>query len=232
MKLSPLIPVHLIIYAMVFLVPFSYFEVNGIRVVVFVLVLFFLVPLLSESKRFVVDLNFLLFTPLLFCVFLFSLFSGSSDYMAVIIFSVYLLFFNFLKVETIKSVARNALSLYVIGAAFMAVGVIVQRVLFETVGFEFGKIDFYGGGRVGFGFIWTDYSFLSLYILTAVPIVFYLRESVLFRVTIATTLVIGSVLTTARTGLAGLLLTSICIFIFMIFNIFKCSCSYFNFFFF
>src|SRR5690606_19477166 len=62
---------------------------------------------------------------------------------------------------------------------------------------------------IGFGFLWMDYSFLSLYLVSALPLVFYSYKSIYVRVFVSAVLLLGSVVTTARTGLGALVLATI-----------------------
>jgi len=205
---------------MIGLVPLSYFDPLGVRVVALSALLFFVISIFSIKRAIYIDKNLLLFIPSLLTVLVFSSISGSKDVVSAIVFMSYLLPLNFFNYTRVRSIFKKSIFLYIVGALFMAVGVIVQRILFEKFGYEFGKIDFYGGNRIGFGFLWMDYSFLSLYLLTALPMVFYFFKGMQIKVIICATLLVGSVVTTARTGLAALIITSVFV---MSFEFFKAT---------
>ncbi|MBD3655378.1 MAG: hypothetical protein HUJ14_02610 [Marinobacter sp.] len=194
---------------MVALIPFSYFDIFGVRVIGLCLFLFVALFFLSPKFSISVDNNVWLFLLPFFMVLSFSLASGSKDFLSAIVFFVYLLIFYFFDVSKLSAVVNKSCFVYLYGAVFMAVGVILQRISFEKFGYEFGKIDVYGGGRVGFGFLWMDYSFLSLYLVSTLPLVFYLYRSVCVKAIVVIILLVGSVVTTARTGLAALVLTTV-----------------------
>lgn len=194
---------------LVFLIPFSYFDLFGYRVVVGSVFLFFSLFLVSVENKIYFDKAGLLFLPPLFFVMSMSFFSGSKDVLSALLFTIYLCFLNFFSRSQLFFLLPRLCSLYLYGAVFIALGVICQRLLFELFGFAIGKIDAYGGGRIGFGFLWMDYSFLSLYLVSALPLVFYSYKSIYVRVFVSAVLLLGSVVTTARTGLGALVLATI-----------------------
>ncbi len=206
-------PTSILIFIMLMLIPFSYLEILGLRMIALSFAVFLILFFCSFKNKVFIDNNLLLFVLPFSLVFLFSFISGSKDYIAALVFMSYLLMFNFIDVGKIEKIFNKSLLIYVGGAVFMAIGTIAQRVLFEKFGYEIGKIDFYGGNRIGFGFIWMDYSFLSLYLLTALPVIFYLYECLSLRVLFSIVLLAGSVVTTARTGLAGLILAALFVFV-------------------
>jgi len=199
-------PQELLVSIMVALIPFSYFELFGVRVILVSGLAAAIVFLVSIGKALTLDGNFLLFLPCLLIVMIFSAISESPVLLTAFMFSLYLFLFNFVEVSQLKILVKRSLFLFQMGALFMAVGVLFQRILFEYFGIEIGKIDFYGGGRIGFGFIWLDYSFLSLYLITAVPLVFFSWQHMSAKVLLSLVLLAGSVVTTARTGLAALVI--------------------------
>lgn len=219
MNLTNVSPVAISIFIMIALIPFSYLELVGLRIIVLSFFAFVVLFFCSFKGGMFVDNNLLLFVLPFLLVSIYSFVSGSKDHIAALVFMVYLLMFNFVGNDRIKQIFNKSLVIYVSGAVFMAIGTIAQRVLFEKFGYEIGKIDFYGGGRIGFGFIWLDYSFLSLYLLTALPMIFYLYESLSIRVLLSIVLLVGSVVTTARAGLAGLILTALLVFVIEFINI-------------
>lgn len=205
-------PTFISVFVMLVLIPFSYLEVIGLRMIALSVVAFGVLFFCSFKRKIFIDNNLLLFALPFVLVFVFSFISGSKDYIAALVFMSYLMMFNFIDNDKIKKIFNKSLVIYVFGAVFMAVGTITQRVLFENFGYEIGKMDFYGGNRIGFGFIWMDYSFLSLYLLTALPLIFYVYERLSIRIFFSIVLLVGSVVTTARTGLAGLILAALFVF--------------------
>jgi len=89
--------------------------------------------------------------------------------------------------------------LAVITAFFLIIQVIASR----FYGYDFFYHEKFGGGRLAYGFIWKDFSFLSLYLVSAIPLL-RTRENTPVFFLYPTVLIIGSILTSARTGIAAL----------------------------
>ncbi|PPL14810.1 hypothetical protein UN63_14645 [Oceanisphaera arctica] len=171
--------------------------------------LFFVLLLISLKKLLSINNNIILFLPPFFLVLMLSIISGSSDFISAVVFFIYLSAFVFFDRVRLKFIINKSCFIYFYGAVFMALGVIVQRFLYERIGYEFGKINIYGGGRVGFGFLWLDYSFLSLYLVSALPLVLNIYKNHYMKIIASSILLLGSVVTTARTGLAALIIATL-----------------------
>ncbi|MFL9762267.1 hypothetical protein [Vibrio cyclitrophicus] len=89
------------------------------------------------------------------------------------------------------------IKLYSFSAVFCALGVIFQSFLYIKFGIEFGKIDTYLN-RTGFGFLWLDYSFLSLFLSSSIPLFF--RENIRGKYILSLIVIVGSITTTAKNG--------------------------------
>lgn len=95
---------------------------------------------------------------------------------------------------------------YVIFAFFNAVLIIIQILSLIVFKVEFFKIEYYSG-RIAFAGIWSDFSVVSIYLASAIPIALYqFKEKKLSFSLITVTLILGCILTTARSGIAALLL--------------------------
>jgi len=103
------------------------------------------------------------------------------------------------------------LRFYVYAAIICALGVIVQMLIYRIFNIEFGKIDFYFQ-RTGFGFLWLDYSFLSLFLASVVPISWRLKNGIIGAL-IVIILIVGSLSTSARTGIVSLIISFLIFFI-------------------
>lgn len=197
-------PIGVLVLSIVLLMPFSYLELGGVRVIFLSGLAAMLVVFVSVKGKLFFDLNLILFLPSFLMVVLYSMFSESAVIFAAVLFFLHLIVFNFVGASQLEGLLKKSLFAYQLGALFMALGVLAQRIMFEFWGVELGKIDFYGGERVGFGFIWLDYSFLSLYLVTAIPLALYSWNSKSIMFLVSLVLLAGAVVTTARTGLAAL----------------------------
>lgn len=190
------------------LVPFSYLELYGIRVIaISPLVLLGSIIILSKY-RLKLTAEFAPYLVLIIYICFLCLVSGSSVILALAIFFVYSIWPAFISKRDLNiGLQLKIIKVYIFGALFCAIGVIIQRSVFEVFGIELGKIDRYGGNRIGFGFIWLDYSYLSLFLVSAIPLFFSRNsDSLIFRYLGILVLVVGSLVTTARTGIVSLII--------------------------
>ncbi|ULX56775.1 hypothetical protein [Ectothiorhodosinus mongolicus] len=100
---------------------------------------------------------------------------------------------------------NHIIKIYVIGVIFCAVGVLFQVYSFFILGNEVFRVALFGGGRIAFSFLWKDFSFLSLYFVSAIPLVFIIFSRWI-SIFVSVLLLVASVLTSARTGIAALIL--------------------------
>jgi O-antigen ligase/polysaccharide polymerase Wzy-like membrane protein len=190
------------------LVPFSYLELYGIRIIAIgPLALLGSIIVLSKYKL-KLTVEFAPYLVLFVYICFLCLVSGSSVILALAIFFVYSIWPAFISRRDLNiGLQLKIIKVYIYGALFCAIGVVVQRSIFEVFGIELGKIDRYGGNRIGFGFIWLDYSYLSLFLVSAIPLFFSINNSsLIFRYLGILVLVVGSLVTTARTGVVSLII--------------------------
>lgn len=188
----------------------SYLSLYGFRVILLSLVPVFLFVVLKKQKKIRIEIEYLFFVIIFFMVLLFSAHSRSSVSAGMLVFSVFYMWPSFqLRGQRNEKIFRGVLSVYLAGVIFCAAGVVAQRLIFEYFSIEVGKIDYYGGSRIGFGFIWLDYSFLSLYIASAIPLLFLTNISYKLKMFFMCFLIVASLTTTARAGLFALFLSVI-----------------------
>ncbi len=191
---------------LILMLPFSYFEVQGARPIVLGPVIFIYLVVMLKKYRVNVTMDMTLYLFFIFYVFALSFVSRSNISVSLVIFLVYSLWPVFLsKSELNEDLQFRLIKAYIFSALFCSIGVISQRFIFEFLGLEVGKIDRYGGGRIGFGFVWLDYSYLSLFLVSAVPLLYAIKLSSFWRYSGVLILVIGSLITTARTGIVAMI---------------------------
>ena len=89
---------------------------------------------------------------------------------------------------------------YIYFTLFMAFGIIFQVYSFFILGQEIGKVHVFFYGRIAFSFIWMDFSFLSLYFISSIPLLFLVyRKNI--AIVLSLLLMVSSVITSARTGI-------------------------------
>lgn len=98
---------------------------------------------------------------------------------------------------------------YLQAASVTCIGLITQSLLYKFTGITYGKLEIMGGMRTAYGFLFSDYSFLSLYLSSAalltITLILYNRKLNLTPILCCVLLVYGSILTTARTGMVALI---------------------------
>lgn len=109
------------------------------------------------------------------------------------------------------------LKLYKIAVLFTAGGVFLQFISHYFLGLELFRYQLFGGGRNAYSFIWEDYSFLSLYLISAIPLFFDKKISLKFLI-FSSVLFVSSIITSARSGVAALFLFLI---IYILYDFFK-----------
>ncbi len=189
------------------LLPFSYYSFSGLRLIILgvgLILAFITIRGLSFGR----EMDFFVFILNISFAFFLSVFTSNEDeFLAMAIFFVFMYWPSFCSNFNPSENDVSKLSrLYIYSAIFCSLGVILQSFLFNSLGIEFGKVDTYLN-RTGFGFLWLDYSFLSLFLASSLPLVF--REKLKFKYVVSLLLVIGSITTTARTGLFSILLSMI-----------------------
>lgn len=185
-------------------IPLSYIQIDEIRGIFLQIVAGVAIFLIGSIQKLrIYFTNEALVLVLLCClIFLYSLSSG--NFRVLLAAFVFFLFF-FVTIQLSGAVVERVLSLYKVGVVFSAVGVLVQISIFIFFGIDVLKVQQFGGGRNAFGFIWEDYSFLSLYLASAIPL-FYSGKFNLEFFFSAALFLLASVATSARTGVVSLML--------------------------
>lgn len=210
MKVEYLTLKKMAIYLILLSIPFSYFVFFNVRILP-ILVVMSVMLLVPKSLKIKVDLSAFLFISMILFVFFMSLLSGDfNSFFSLIIFFIIaywpiLLKENYFTQKLFDNLVRG----YVLMTCLMSFGVILQSILYNKFGIVIGKVDeMYE--RIGFGFIWSDYSFFSLYLASAIPLIWYKNRTV-SSIVLSLFLLLGSLVTTARTGFFGLLIFLICL---------------------
>lgn len=94
---------------------------------------------------------------------------------------------------------------YIFATNIAAIGTFVQFVVKSFLNIELGNYAFLGGYRHSYGFLFADYSFLSLYLVTGATILLYLVYNKEINMKLGLIdiifLLVVSVITSARTGI-------------------------------
>lgn len=191
------------------MIPFDFFSFYGFRAILFKVILLLTFIILNFSRK----LNSIAILSFLIIIYIFSLskIGKSIDYLAAaIVFMIIAVWPVFIKIEVNRYIILdNLVNLYCYIAFFSSLSVVAQWFLYHVLGISFLNVNQYGASRAAFGFVWTDYSFLSLYLASTVFLVLFLKFSVSLKIVFVSFLVLASIFTSARTGPISLLVTSI-----------------------
>jgi O-antigen ligase len=146
-------------------------------------------------------------------------FDGFKQYINIIAFCISFIIGTSLKINWNIDKIKDIIFTYAMAALSASLGLFIQIYIFLSIGKIIGKIDFMAS-RIGFGFIFSDYSFLSLFLASASGILidFFeknknLREKSIFsRIFLIFLFMIASLLTSARTGIVSFFIASIIIY--------------------
>ena len=187
------------VYLIILGISLSYFSILGFRVLPLLVLISFLL-IFSNSQKFFFDKSIIPALFIIFAVFFMSFFINDfNSIFSIIIFFLIVYWPQLLRKESISQGRLNKyINVYIYTGFFMGIGVLLQYILYKNFGITVGKVDeLYE--RIGFGFIWTDFSFFSLYLASIIPIVWYKKD---FSVSLSLSLffLYCSLITSARTG--------------------------------
>lgn len=181
------------------LVSLAYVGLGSIRIAIFIPILF-LIAILFEKRKQVTNIVFIL-TQCFLLAFMFSyalITSYYNNFLAFLIFFILSTMYSFFGLN--KSNLDKLLKIYVFSVIFSAFGLFFQYILYNYMGLSFGTI-LYFNNRTAFSFSWLDFSFFSLYLVSAIPLLFYVFKSIYVRSILSLILIVASFMTTARTGI-------------------------------
>lgn len=177
-----------------------------------VLLLIIMVIKIFKTKRFEMDFTTKLSVLVLIVAFVPTLFSNNfidaiKQYIYIALTVFFVIFGYNLKDEVSKSQNRTLYYDYIWGTIIAATGVFLQIICYFLFDSVIGRFALYGKTRHAFGFIFSDYSFLSLYIVSGAILLFfskYTKDTKLFcKYALIALLLISSILTSARTGIVA-----------------------------
>src|SRR5690554_72036 len=190
------------------LIPFSYAFASGFRLLLVQVVIAFCVLLVSAVKIGSVRVSL---TDI--CTFLLVLVLGGqavvsgyfNEFFALTVFILLLYSSSAIFRVTPSGSFDFFVGIYAFSALLSALGVIFQWGVHRFLNIEIFNYQLFGGGRNAYGFVWSDYSFLSLYLASAIPLLFGRLPNLLF-LAFSFLLTFASIVTSARTGVAALVI--------------------------
>ncbi len=187
----------------------AYYSVGGVRVVVavpLVVGLFFFLHVWSGRQLRVPGADFFVFLGVLAYGTFLVLQGGRVEILAAAWLFFYLCYWPLLfgRHDMGDGWVDYAVKAYLATASIVACSVGVQYGVYQSLGHEWLRVEHYGGGRVAFSSIWMDFSFLSLYFASAIPLAWVVNSRAL-RYGAVILLGGAAMITSARTGVVSLM---------------------------
>lgn len=186
-------------------IPFAYFNVFGVRLLPLILLISLIRFIIKPEK--INNSDLLALFPIL-CIWIISLFyTLFTGYINSTVSILCFLLISFLTLSFCKSenTMQRLVKIYVYFAVMHAALILIQILVLLFLGIEIFRIEFYKN-RIAFSGLWTDFSILSIYLVSALPLaILTFPKSSRLRTFITISLLTGSFLTTARSGLVAFL---------------------------
>ncbi len=144
-------------------------------------------------------------------------FDGLKQYINIIVSFLLIIIGNSFKYNVTEK-ERTILKVDYISATIVtAIGLIVQVFFVQALNIEIGNYKFIGGYRHAHGFLFADYSFLSLYLSSGAMMLYFFDNKYMFFkntwIFYFALILVTSILTSARTGITAFII------IFTIYNL-------------
>lgn len=182
---------------------FAYVDVLGFRIVpLYILSICFLLfsygfSLINDKRSF--SYIFLMSSMLVFIVFSYLVSGDAAVLFAFIFFFLLSVWPIFIARKYLVNLSTSYLDgAYIFFSIVASLGLVVQYLLYTYAGIELGRVVSFLN-RTAFSFTWQDFSFLSLFLFSSVPLAFSKSKS--FGVLVLFLSFVGSIVTTGRTGL-------------------------------
>ena len=191
--------------------PYSDLPISWFNIFSLFLVMLFIVNLTKKGK---ITVNYLSVLALILLVIGLILIMNSYDYVDAIkqyiniaITLLFIIIGNNMKSYLDKNEKKLLQYDYVGGALICYIGLLIQYIIINFRGIEVGTYFFLGGNRHTYAFIFSDFSFLSLYLASGAMLLFGMKNTnvvrslgIYFPILI---MLVSSILTSARTGVVS-----------------------------
>ena len=194
------------------LTPFSYLEINGLRFILIQVLVGLLAALYFFIRKPKLHSGFAFpaLAVLLVVTAGYYLASGNVDSLLAVSVFLLLMFFSFYLAENGPLSIESIKLIYIATCVFAAFGLAFQLVVNKLFGISFFRHQLFGGNRNAYSFIWADYSFISLFVVSCLPLVLRFKSRLLVFLTFLF-LLFSSLVSSARTGVAALFLLTVCL---------------------
>ena len=173
---------------------------------------FIILYIFYQRKNICFDFNIISKIAILFCIYLvvsiavsINKFSAFKDYLSIVVpLIAFILIISIKKININIEMLEN---LYIEIGLITSLVLLIQIIFSKVFNYDIGMIGYFSDNRTAYGIIFSDYSFLSLFLTTSSAM--YIPKIInkknikdILRFIIIT---LASILTTSRTGVAGLI---------------------------
>lgn len=191
--------------------------ISWYNIFLFSLSVYFIFKYLNKTKIHLNDLTYISMSLIIISFFPVIVSSNFLDainqYFNMIISFILIIIGTNIKYE-FKKEQKNQLVLdYILSTRIAAIGVIIQYFSLNILNVEIGNYVFFGNYRHAFGFLFTDYSFLSLYLVSGAIAVYFIKSKNTYNrytwIFEMLFLLATSIITSARTGIVAFIIVFI-----------------------
>jgi len=199
----------------ILMTPFSYVEVEGVRLIIFQVLaasILFVQETCKQTKSISIPKHaaITIFLAALLCAYITiscAITSNFKNFLSVSIFMIFMWWSFF--IDTKKVDVAKIIFYYKVSVVSLAIFLIIEIILEKYFGYSmtFTQTQEFGENRTAHASIWKDYSFLSLYFASAIPL-FYKSTRKYFSPSLSLILILifSSITTSARTGISAFII--------------------------
>lgn len=123
------------------------------------------------------------------------------------LFFITLIFISFINIQTIsKKEYKDILSIYNKTVIISSIITIIQFISYESFGIKLLRVEFFGGGRLYFSYLFGDMSSATVYFATAILFILFDKKESLRKYINILIIIIAMAVSSARSGLVSLIL--------------------------
>jgi hypothetical protein len=203
---------------LVIVIPLAYLTIYSIRFLpIFLAISIFLV--IKNGVHYRSDTSFNYYFLMIVYCFLLSLIKLDFDVLISLVFFGWFVYWPmFIGQKNIVAIDSDKLFNNLVDSGIaLSAGLFLQIFLY-TKGIEIGNIGLFKE-RIAFSFIWQDYSFLSLFFTTLVPLTWRNKSSKVVKLMYTIIFLIASAATTARTGIFAIIIAYAALLLFKIIDV-------------
>lgn len=211
--------INKMICLMIFSIPLSYVNVFGgsysllplswFHIFTLLTLIIIIIKILKHNKLENINLLyfgiFIIILGFLLMIFSPNIVDAFKQYLNIVLF-IMLVTFASVTSSFIKLKLNLISDMYILTTVISSLFTLIQSYLYNYQSIQFGFIDLMGASRVAFGFIFTDYSFFSLFLITGATLILFKTNKNFMDFIFLIIILAGALVTSARTGIISLMI--------------------------